>query len=190
MLVAKTLLLPVPIHVGGRLRVRILRACGFKIGPRTVMVGTPTFTGAEDMYENLTIGADNWFNIECVFDLAASITIGSGVAVGHQVMILTSSHHIGAREKRAATWYAKPVVIGDGVWLGARCIIMPGVTVGNGAIIAAGAVVNRDVPDNAMVAGVPGRVVKMLPGAQTDGHTDGQTVMRDGYRERGNLPQV
>ncbi len=163
LLLAKLALLPLPIHAGGRLRVRALRACGFNIGPRTVMVGTPTFTGGADIYSNLVIGADNWFNVECILDLGAPITIGSRVAIGHQVIILTSSHEIGPHEKRAATWYAKPVVIGDGVWLGARCIIMPGVTVGDGAIVAAGAVVNRDVPTNALVAGVPARVVKMLP---------------------------
>ena len=162
LLLAKCVLSPLPIHTGGRLRVRALRAAGFDIGPRTVMVGTPTFTGDGHMYENLKIGADGWFNVECVFDLAERITIGNHVAVGHQVMILTSSHDVGNHEKRAATWYAKPVVIGNGVWLGARCMIMPGVTVGDGAIIAAGAVVNRDVPANTVVAGVPARVVKTL----------------------------
>lgn len=162
-LLAKILLAPFPIHVGGRIRVYILRLLGFKIGPRTVMVGLPTLTGGRDMNEKLAIGSDDWFNVECVFDLGAAITIGDHVAIGHRVLILTSSHEVGAHERRANAWYALPVLIGHGVWLGARCIIMPGVTVGDGAVVAAGAVVNHDVPANAMVAGVPARIVKMLP---------------------------
>jgi acetyltransferase-like isoleucine patch superfamily enzyme len=162
-LLARLLLAPFPIHVGARLRVYVLRLLGFVIGRRTMMAGLPTLTGARDIHEKLVIGSDAWFNVECVFDLGAAITIGDRVAVGHQVLILTSSHHIGSREKRADSWYAEPVIIGDGAWLGARCVIMPGVTIGEGAVVAAGAVVNHDVPANAMVAGVPARVVRMLP---------------------------
>ena len=55
----------------------------------------------------------------------------------------------------------KPVIIGDDVWIGGRVIILPGVTIGNGAIVGAGAVVTRDVPEYAIVGGVPAKVIKM-----------------------------
>jgi maltose O-acetyltransferase len=165
LLFARLLLWPFPIHTANRLRVFLLRAVGFEIGPKTIIVGTPIFTGGSDLYGKLKIGAACWFNVECFFDLGESITIGDRVAVGHQVIILTSSHEVGPEERRAATWYAKPVTIGDGVWLGARCTIMPGVRVGDGAIVAAGALVNRDVSPHTLVAGVPARSVKTLTSA-------------------------
>ncbi|MEP7190805.1 MAG: DapH/DapD/GlmU-related protein, partial [Roseiflexaceae bacterium] len=81
---------------------------------------------------------------------------------GHHVVVLTGSHEVGPPSQRAAALYTKTVTIGDGAWLGARCTILPGVTIGAGAIVAAGAVVNRDVPPNTLVAGIPAHVVKSL----------------------------
>jgi maltose O-acetyltransferase len=162
-LLARILLTPLPIHVGSRVRVYILRLAGFQIGSGCVMWGTPTITGGRDLYRKLTIGQGCWLNVECFFDLGAPISIGDRVAIGHQVMILTTSHEIGPYGQRAAALEARPVCIGTGAWLGARCTILPGVTIGAGAIIAAGAVVSRDVPANTMVAGIPARVIKSLP---------------------------
>jgi maltose O-acetyltransferase len=156
------LLTPLPIHVGSRVRVYILRLAGFQIGTGCVMWGTPTITGDGDLYRKLTIGQGCWFNVECFFDLGAPISIGDHVAIGHQVMILTTSHQIGSTGQRAAALEARPVTINTGAWLGARCTILPGVTIGAGAIVAAGAVVSRDVPPNTMVVGIPGRVIKPL----------------------------
>ena len=163
LVLARMFLAPLPIHVGSRVRVYILRLAGFHIGPGCVMWGTPTITGDGDLYRKLTIGQGCWFNVACFFDLGAPISIGDQVAIGHQVMILTTSHKIGPQGQRAAALEARPVTINSGVWLGARCTILPGVTIGAGAIVAAGAVVSRDVPPNTMVAGIPARVIKSLP---------------------------
>jgi maltose O-acetyltransferase len=127
------------------------------------MWGTPTITGGRDLYRKLTIGQGCWFNVDCFFDLGASINIGDHVAIGHQVMILTTSHEIGPPEQRAAALETRPVRIESGAWLGARCTILPGVTIGAGAIVAAGAVVSRDVSPNTMVVGIPARAIKSLP---------------------------
>jgi len=156
-------LAPLPIHVGGRLRGTVLRLAGFRIGRGTIFAGTPIITLADNNYENLLIGEGCWFNIDCLFDLGAPIRIGSNTSVGHGVLILTRSHEIGPSEQRALTLFVKPVNIGSGVWLGTRSTILPGVTIGDGAIVAAGSVVNQDVPPNTMVAGVPARFVKRLP---------------------------
>ena len=163
LLLAQMLLAPLPIHVGSRVRVHVLRLAGFQIGSGCVIWGTPTITGDGDLYRKLTIGQGCWFNVACFFDLGAPINIGDHVAIGHQVMILTTSHEIGPQGQRASALEVHPVTINSGAWLGARCTILPGVTIGAGAIVAAGAMVSRDVPPNTMVAGIPARVVKSLP---------------------------
>jgi maltose O-acetyltransferase len=162
LLIAKLLLAWLPIDTGGRLRVILLRNAGFRIGKETIMAGTPRFTGGKELYRNLTIGRSCWFNVGCFFDLSDSITVGNNVSFGHEVLVLTSSHETGPASRRASTAYRKPVTIGDGAWLGSRCTILPGVHVGAGAVVAAGALVHKSVPPHTMVAGVPARVVKNL----------------------------
>jgi maltose O-acetyltransferase len=151
-----------PANVGSRFRVRLLRLIGFKIGNGTVMWGMPGFVGKGDIYGRLTIGDGCWFNVGCHFDVAAPISIGNTVAFGHEVLLLTNSHHIGATDQRAGPLVAKPIVVGNGAWLGARCTILPGVTIGEGAVVAAGAMVTKDVAANTMVAGVPAKAIREL----------------------------
>lgn len=85
------------------------------------------------------------------------ITIGNNVAISHDVTIMDSDSHGVQYEGYEMT---KPIVIGDNVWIGSRSIIMKGVHIGDGAIVAAGSVVRKDVPSNSIVAGVPARIVK------------------------------
>jgi maltose O-acetyltransferase len=162
LLMARILLAPLPIHVGGRVRAMILRLIGFQIGRGTIIAGMPTITLEGNTYKKLVIGEGCWINIGCLFDLGAEIRIGNKVAIGHGVLVLTRSHEIGTSRQRAFTLITKPVSIGSGVWLGSRSTILPGVTIGAGAIVAAGSVVHQDVAPNTLVAGVPARVVKQL----------------------------
>ena len=96
------------------------------------------------------------------FDVSADIELGNDVAVGQQVLILTQTHRLGPSERRADVLTSAPVTIGDGCWIGARAVILPGVTIGPGAVVAAGAVVREDVPPDVLVAGVPARPVREL----------------------------
>jgi maltose O-acetyltransferase len=162
LMLAKLLLWPLPMFVGSRLRVYVLRAIGFGIGAGTVVFGMPTIVGDGDIYRRLTIGQLCRLNVDCFLELGAEITIGDQVGIGQQVMILTTTHEIGSATRRSLNRYRLPVTIGDGCWIGARATILPGVVVGAGSIVAAGALVNRDVPANALVAGVPARVVRFL----------------------------
>src|SRR5262245_7718800 len=89
LMLASVLLAPLPPFTCSRLRVYALRKAGFQIGHGTVMWGLPTFTGIGDIYQRLIIGTRCVFNTGCVFDLEAPITIGTNVAFGHEVMVLT-----------------------------------------------------------------------------------------------------
>ena len=162
LLLAQIALAPLPIHVGGRLRSLVLRLIGFDIDRSTILAGMPTITGDGNIYKKLVIGSCCWINIGCLFDLGGEIRIGSHVSIGHDVLVLTVSHQIGSAQHRASAPVVKPVNIGSGVWIGSRCTILPGVTIGSGAVVAAGSVVHHDVPPNTMVAGVPARPIKTL----------------------------
>jgi len=92
----------------------------------------------------------------------ANVTIGVSVAIGPFVRLITDNHEVGAQARRAGQVHTLPIVIGDGVWIGASVTIIGGVTVGRGSIIGAGALVTKDVPENVVVAGVPARVIREL----------------------------
>lgn len=82
--------------------------------------------------------------------------------IGPNVQLLTPTHPVAPEPRRAKVEGAKPITIGDNVWIGGGAIILPGVTVGENSVVAAGAVVTRDVPANVGVAGNPARVVRHL----------------------------
>ncbi len=168
-LIARMLMAPIPSYTGERIRGVIFKFMGFDIGYGSGFSGAPSISGPRPLQANLHIGKHCWFNCDCIFDIGAPVNIGNNVAVGHQVMFITTSHEIGTLGRRAGPLTVGPITIGDGVWLGARCMILPGVTVGTGAVIAAGAVVTRNVPPNVMVGGVPARPLRRLDPFETPG---------------------
>jgi maltose O-acetyltransferase len=152
----------IPHYVGARLRRRILALAGVEIGQGTVIMGMPRMHGPGTIHRRLHIGGNVVINVGCFFDLNAPISIGNHVALGHEVMLLTSSHYIGGEEHRAGPLYVAPVTIKEGAWIGSRSIVLPGVTVGAGSVVGAGAIVTKDVPPHALVGGVPARVIRMI----------------------------
>ena len=160
--IARLLLAPLPPYVGSRVRTAVFRKLGFQIGGGTVFWGTPTITGDAHRHEKLTIGSSCWFNLGCIFDLGDTITIGNNVAFGHQVMLMTGTHELGTGARRAGPYETAPITIEDGAWIAARATILPGVTVGKGAIVAAGAMVTKDVPPHTLVGGVPAKMIRKL----------------------------
>ena len=158
-----------PDLVGIRLRAVVLRFAGVSIGPGSVIGGAVTISGAERPALRVKLGRNAWLNAGCHFDATERIELGDEVGLGQEVMVLTLTHHMGPAWRRLGNGRPAPVRIGDGCWVGARALILPGVTIGRGSVVAAGAVVTADVPPNSIVGGVPAKVIRPLdeggPGA-------------------------
>ena len=133
------------------------RITGGNAGPG-LRIFPPFFT---DFGKNIRLGADVFINSGCCFQDQGGITIGDRALIGHQVVIATINHGMAADER--ADNRLAPVKIGANVWIGAHATILPGVTIGDNAIVAAGAVVHRDVAANSIVAGCPAKFVKNIP---------------------------
>ena len=105
-----------------------------------------------------------YMNYGCVLDVFSSVSIGREVVISERVIIRDSDNHTvvedGKETGMDVTPTACPIVIEDHVWIGMNVIILKGVTIGEGSIIAAGSVVNKDVPAHCMVGGVPAKVIK------------------------------
>lgn len=111
---------------------------------------------------NTYIGDGSFFNFGCVFLDVCPIRIGSTVLVGNNVQFLTPTHPLNPVD-RAAYWEGgKPITVEDNVWIGGGAIILGGVTIGKNSVIGAGTVVTKDVPENSLVMGNPGRVIRTL----------------------------
>jgi acetyltransferase-like isoleucine patch superfamily enzyme len=102
-------------------------------------------------------------------DVGAPIRIGDRVRIGHDVSLLTVDHQVGPDYMRSGKTKCGPIEIGDGAWLASRVVVLPGVRIGAGAIVAAGSVVTRDVPDHTLVVGVPARVARNLNAEPEEG---------------------
>lgn len=141
-----------------RLRVALLKGWVIRrIGRESGVDDQVLFTGNRSIEAGDHVG----FGKGCRIHAAGGIRIGTHVMIAPYVSLITSNHRYVTQFARADNYdELKPIVIGDDVWIGERAIVLPGVTIGRGAIIGAGAVVARDVPDCAVVAGNPARVVK------------------------------
>ncbi|MET4059336.1 maltose O-acetyltransferase [Arthrobacter sp. UYP6] len=115
-----------------------------------------------DYGKYLMIGERTFINYSFTALDVAPITIGDDVQIGPNVQLLTPTHPVEPEPRRDKLEAAKPITVGNNVWIGGGAIILPGVTVGENSVIGAGAVVTKDVPANVVVVGNPARVVKQL----------------------------
>lgn len=90
------------------------------------------------------------------------VYIGNHVMIGPNTLITTVTHPLSPKKRRGHAAFAKPVFIGNDVWIGGNVTILPGIKIGNNVVVAAGAVVIKDVPDNCVVAGVPAKIIKTI----------------------------
>ncbi len=128
------------------------------------VLGHLDLIGPAGSARNLHIGAGSILAPNARLWLDGPITLGQNVTIGPSALLCTATHRMGGSSRRMQVDVApRPIVIEDGAWIGLGAMILPGVRVGRGAIVAAGAVVTRDVPENVMVAGNPAVVVRRLP---------------------------
>jgi acetyltransferase-like isoleucine patch superfamily enzyme len=144
--------------VCGQIRTILLRLNGASVGKNCYVRGNLQLPEGF----NLKIGNDVFINHGCCFDTACPIHIGHRVQISYQVTLITGNHEIGSHECRAGQASGKPILIEDGVWIGARAIVLSGVRIGAGAVVGAGALVTKDVPPDTLVVGVPARIQKYL----------------------------
>lgn len=111
---------------------------------------------------NIHLGDRFYANFDCVILDVCEVRIGNGCLLGPGVHIYTAAHPLDALKRAQGEEYGRPVRIGNNVWIGGRAVILPGVSIGDNVVVAAGAVVAADVPDNSLVVGNPGAVRKNL----------------------------
>lgn len=143
-----------PYFIGRRWRLFLLRKFGMKAGRCVYLYPSTRVWAPWNLELASNIAIDDDVNLYSV----AQIKIGTKVAISREAFLCTASHDI---TKPNRPLVVAPITICDGVWICARAIILPGVTVGEGAVIAAGAVVTKDVPPWSVVGGNPARIIKM-----------------------------
>lgn len=115
-----------------------------------------------DYGKHIRVGKRFFANFNWVVLDEAYVTIGDDCFIGPNVSIYTACHSTDPAERNTRDEFARPVTIGDNVWIGGSATILPGVTIGDNVTVGAGSVVVKDVPSNAVVAGNPARIIKML----------------------------
>ena len=125
--------------------------------PSSLRVFPPFYT---DFGKNIQVGENVFINACCHFQDHGGVTIGDGCQIGHNVVFATLNHGFAPDDR--ATTYPAPIVLGKNVWVGSNATILQGVAIGDNAIVAAGAVVTKDVPANVIVGGVPAKFIKNI----------------------------
>jgi acetyltransferase-like isoleucine patch superfamily enzyme len=153
-----------PDFASGPVRTRLYRWAGFRhIQTGSSIAGNMTLVG-ERLYERLIIGYGGIIAYDVTMSLDSTVTIGNRVSIGPGVKIFTGTHTLGpGSNRRHHKLISMAVSIEDGCWIGLGSIILPGVTIGRGSVVSAGAIVTESVPPNSYVAGNPARVVRSLP---------------------------
>ena len=143
-------------HTPDEVRELLSELFGYQV-PQSLRVFPPFYT---DFGKNITVGEQVFINACCHFQDHGGVTIGDGCQIGHNVVFATLNH--GLQPEDRGNTYPAPIVLGKNVWVGSNATILQGVTIGDNAIIAAGAVVTKDVAANTIVGGVPAKFIKQI----------------------------
>ena len=111
---------------------------------------------------NIEVGENFFANYNLTILDVGKVTIGKNVMIAPNVSIYTAGHPVHPDSRNSGYEYGIPITIGDNVWIGGSVVILPGVTIGNNAVIGAGSVVTKDIPDNAIAAGNPCKVIRTV----------------------------
>jgi len=145
----------------GQVRERLSEVIGSQLDESTIIF-PPFYT---NFGRFIQIGKNVFINHACSFLDMGGITIEDHVLIGPKVNLVTENHPLTPADRRALI--SKPILVKRNAWIGAAATILPGVTIGENAVVAAGAVVTTDVPDNTIVAGVPAKIIKSIDPKQT-----------------------
>lgn len=140
-----------------RVRCGLYRILGFDIQHNQVYSGC--YIGSR----NIVIRKGGGISYGVFFDTMALIDIGENCFIGPETMFCTATHEIGPKEKRMGKLRSECIKVGNGCWIGARALILPGVTIGDGCVIGAGAVVTKNCESNGLYAGNPAKRIRDLP---------------------------
>lgn len=135
-------------------RVALMRICGLRIGDALI------FSGSLFRTTDVQVGNGTFVNHRCLFD--GPVSIGNRVAISSNVTFAGGGHEIGPSSARAGLHVVRPIVVGDGAWIGANAVILGGVSIAPGCVIGAGAVVTRSTEPDGVYAGVPARRIRTL----------------------------
>ena len=148
---AASALVPIP------LRMRILATRGHRFAAQARIRSGTLVTGRA-----LRLGRDTFVNGGCLIDAHGRVEIGDEVRLAHRVQVLTEDHEAGPPSRRAGELVTRPVRIGSGAWIGAGAIVLPGTEVGEGCVLAAGAVASGVLEPHALYGGVPAKKIREL----------------------------
>ncbi len=116
-----------------------------------------------DYGKNIELGENVFLNFNCVILDVAKVVIGSNTLIGPNVQIYTAGHPLNQELRRQGQEFGKAITIGNDVWIGGSAILCPGITVGDRSVIAAGAVVTKDVPADVVIGGNPAKIINVIP---------------------------
>ncbi|WP_370224221.1 sugar O-acetyltransferase [Cytobacillus sp.] len=111
---------------------------------------------------NTHVGENFFANFDCTILDVCEVRFGDNCMLAPGVQIYTATHPLHAAERNSGREYAKPILFGNNVWIGGSAVINPGLTIGNNVVIASGAVVTKDLPDNVVVGGNPAKIIKQI----------------------------
>lgn len=148
-------------RLGIRARYELLRLAGLRLAGKVIVVGPVTIVPVGGG-KSIRIGERTFLNSNVRFASRGGVTIGRFVQIAANVNFETASHPVAFEPGRTRHSTYAPVVVEDHAWIGSGAIILPGVTIGRGAVVAAGAVVHRDVAPLTVVGGVPARFLRMV----------------------------
>jgi maltose O-acetyltransferase len=145
-----------------RIRTVLFRFTGSEVGDGGFLLGKVSIVGPRGAATKLQMGQRCLVGAGVTFGLDGPITLGNDVCIGPGATLYTGTHQLGVGSRRMGKVTARPIVVEDGVWIGMQALILPGVRLGRGCVIGAGAVVHENVPPNSLVRGNPATVVKKL----------------------------
>lgn len=111
---------------------------------------------------NIEVGENFYMNVNCVILDEAKVTFGDNVFIAPNCAFYTAGHPLDIEQRNRGLEYAKPITVGNNVWIGGNVVVVPGVTIGDNCVIGAGSVVTKDIPANSLAVGNPCKVIRTI----------------------------